>query len=115
MLKYVALTLVGLVAVGLTVGDEARRQDVSRASSDPLLDLSFANFADVATVEVAPLAPATSDEADAVAAAIAAAKVYRATKDVKVALRGTQRPEPARNENLPQTSLEAAANIWFVS
>ena len=125
MLKYIAVTLVALVTIGLTVGDESRRQEVSRAGADPLLNFSFEGFAAAANVDIETTETPQSlrSEADAVAKALEAAKTYRATQEVRVTLRGaapSPAPAAAAVEIPPAAAVSAteakpASDLWYVT
>jgi len=119
MLKYIAVTVVALFGIGLTIGDESRRQEVSRASGDAFTGLSFANFAASSNVEVETLETPRSDisEAEAVATALEAAKTHRAAQEVRITLRGMTAPEPVvTNAVVTETvSTEPDIEMWYVT
>ncbi len=118
MLKYIAVTLVALVGIGLTIGDESRRQEVSRAGNDSLTGLSLANFAASSDVEVATIDAPESDisERNAVEMALEAAKTHRAAQEVRITLRGMTEANPEPTETTITTvAVTEPANMWYVT
>ncbi len=119
MFKYIAVTAVALVGLGLTFGDESRRQEVSRASGDTFTGLNLTNFAASSDVEVEAIdAPVSSlSETQAVATAMEAAKTHRDAQEVRITLRGMTAPDPVVT-NVVATETAAAApqvEMWYVT